>query len=148
VIVTLTLIRHVHSELFRELDERRGLFRIGGIQINGAKVRPPKQDAETYVRAWLELLPQTLAQWPVLDALSRLHVLFEAIHPFPDGNERAGRILLNYLAVSLGWPPTIKGTEARDRARYYASLEAGDWGFQDGFPPPTPRRAGTGTGSG
>ena len=137
VVVNLATIRHIHSELFRELDERRGLFRTGGIQISGAKVRPPEHDAEGYVRAWLEVLAPTLARYTALEALSRLHVLFEAIHPFPDGNGRAGRILLNYVAISLGWPPIIiKGTEARDRARYYAALEAGDRGFQGGFPPP------------
>ncbi|WP_420594259.1 Fic family protein [Deinococcus sp.] len=137
VVVNLAVIRHIHSELFRELDERRGLFRSGGIQISGAKVRPPEHDAERYMRAWLELLPLILTRFTALEALSRLHVLFEAVHPFPDGNGRAGRILLNYLAVSLGWPPIIiKGTEASDRERYYAALEAGDKGFQGGFPAP------------
>ncbi len=138
VAVSLATIRHIHSELFREMDERRGLFRSGGIQISGAKVRPPEHDAETYVRVWLELLPATLARYTALEALSRLHVLFEAIHPFPDGNGRVGRILLNYVAVSLGWPPIIiKGTEAGDRERYYAALEAGDRGFQAIFPSPS-----------
>ncbi|MFN4250455.1 Fic family protein [Deinococcus sp.] len=138
VSVTLPLIRHIHSELFRELDDRRGLLRTGGIQITGAKVRPPEHDTEAYVRAWLSLVPVLLRAHPALDALARLHVLFEAIHPFPDGNGRAGRILLNYLAVSLGWPPIIiQGVEKAARERYYAALEAGDRGFHAGFPPPT-----------
>lgn len=34
----LSLVRHIHSELFRERDERRGEFRRGGIQIPRAKV--------------------------------------------------------------------------------------------------------------
>lgn len=134
VVVNLALIRHIHSELFRELDGRRGLFRSGGIRISGAKVRPPEHDAEGYVRVWLELVTPTMARFTALEALARLHVLFEAIHPFPDGNGRAGRILLNYLAISLGWPPIIiKGTEGSDRERYYAALEAGDRGFHSGF---------------
>lgn len=138
VIVTLPLIRHVHSELFRELDDRRGLLRAGGIRITGAQVQPPEHDVEAYVRAWLTLVPVLLGAHPALDALARLHVLFEAIHPFPDGNGRAGRILLNYLAVSLGWPPIIiQGMEQADRERYYAALEAGDRGFHVGFPPPS-----------
>ncbi len=137
VVVNLAMIRHSHSELFRELDGRRGLLRTGGIQISGARVRPPEHDAESYTRIWLELLAPTLARFTALEALARLHVLFEAIHPFRDGNGRAGRILLNYLAISLGWPPIIiKGTEANDRDRYYAALEAGDRGFHGGFPAP------------
>ncbi|WP_161883810.1 Fic family protein [Deinococcus alpinitundrae] len=138
VLVNLAMIRHIHSELFRELDERRGLFRTGGIQISGAKVRPPEHDAEAYVRTWLELIPFVLGRFTALEAFARLHVSFEAIHPFRDGNGRVGRILLNYLAISLGWPPIIiKGTEASDRARYYAALEAGDLGFQSSFPRPS-----------
>ncbi len=58
------------------------------------------------------------------------HTLFESIHPFHDGNGRVGRILLNYLVVSNGYPPiVIKGMSSEDRQRYYAALEAGDKGF-------------------
>lgn len=135
--VTMALIRHVHSELFREQDDRRGLFRSGGIQIAGAKVRPPERDVEEYVRAWLTLVPTEMQRLTPLAALARLHVLFEAIHPFRDGNGRTGRILLNALAISQGWPPIIiKGVQQRDRERYYAALEAGDAGLQGHFPDP------------
>lgn len=36
-----------------------------------------------------------LASLPILSALARAHTLFESIHPFHDGNSRAGRIPLN-----------------------------------------------------
>ena len=135
--VNLPLVRHIHSELFREPDQRRGLFRSGGIRITGAKVTPPEQDIEDYMRAFLALTPRLIQQYSPLEALAKLHILFESIHPFRDGNGRAGRILLNYLAISQGWPPIIiKGTEAIDRERYYQALEAGDAGFQQQFPSP------------
>ena len=76
-----------------------------------------------------------------LEALARLHVLFEAIHPFRDGNGRSGRILLNYLAISRGWPPIIiKGMQVAERERYHAALEAGDTGLHQRFPPPEASR--------
>lgn len=135
VVLNMALVRHVHSELFRELDDRRGLFRSGGIQITGAKVRPPEHNVDEYLRVWLALAAKEITEKPALEALARLHILFEAIHPFRDGNGRTGRILLNYLAMSLGWPPIIiKGVQSEDRARYYAALEAGDSGFHAGFP--------------
>lgn len=135
--VTVSLLRHIHSELFRDLDARRGEFRRGGILINQAKVTPPAQDLDAYVRAFVQAVPLLIRQFPLLGALARLHVLFESIHPFHDGNGRAGRILLNYLAVSLGLPPIIiKGVQQADRERYYAALEAGDAGFHGRFPPP------------
>lgn len=131
----LSLVRHFHSELFRGSDERRGQFRIGGIQILRAKVRPPEFDLESYVRAALRVMESDLNTLPILLGLARAHTLFESIHPFHDGNGRAGRILLNYLAVSKGYPPiVIKGITAAERERYHSALETADTGFHEGFP--------------
>ena len=137
--LALPVVRHIHSELFRELDDRRGDFRVGSMQIRGARVRSPETDVEAYVRSAIIIIYEVLAALPILPALARAHTLFESIHPFRDGNGRVGRILLNYLAISKGYPPiVIKGTSEQDRKRYYASLEAGDKGFHNGFPDPTP----------
>lgn len=132
----MSLVRHIHSELFRGVDEeRRGEFRRGGIQILRAKVQPPEFDIASYVRAALEVMERDLDTLPILPALARAHTLFESIHPFHDGNGRAGRILLNYLAISKGYPPiVIKGITADERERYYAALEAADVGFYGSFP--------------
>lgn len=131
----LPLVRHIHSELFRGKDERRGQFRIGGVHILNAQVKPPEFDVEEYVRAALRIAQEEITRLPILTALARAHTLFESIHPFSDGNGRAGRILLNYLAISQGYPPIIiKGMSADERGRYYAALEAADAGFHSGFP--------------
>lgn len=133
----LSLVRHVHSELFRELSDSRGEFRQKAIQIQGAKVRPPEFDVVEYVRCWMQLSLGWLETLPILPALARSHTLFESIHPFDDGNGRAGRILLNYLAVSKGYPPIIvKGFTQEERDRYYHALEAADRALQRGFPGP------------
>jgi hypothetical protein len=58
--------------------------------------------------------------------LARLHCEFERIHPFIDGNGRAGRLLLNLLLVRLGYPPAI--VFKRDRNRYLAALDRADNG--------------------
>jgi hypothetical protein len=60
------------------------------------------------------------------EALARLHVRLEQIHPFLDGSGRAGRLILNLLLVRLGYPPAI--IYKRDRARYLAALSRGDEG--------------------
>lgn len=131
----LSLVRHIHSELFRNKDERRGQFRLSGVQIKGALVRPPEYDIEGYLRAALGVMVDDLERLPILSALARAHTLFESIHPFHDGNGRAGRILLNYLAISKGYPPIIiKGLRPDERERYYRALQAADVGFHAGFP--------------
>ena len=58
------------------------------------------------------------------EELAQLHARFEQIHPFVDGNGRAGRLVLNLLLVRLGYPPAIiyKG----DRPRYLNALARAD----------------------
>lgn len=136
----LPLIRHIHSELFREVgfwSAYRGTFRQKPISIQGAKVQPPVMDLEEYVRVFCAFTTECLATHQILPALARIHTLFESIHPFEDGNGRVGRILLNYLAISQGYPPiVIKGIQKQERQRYYQALEAADLGFQPNFPLP------------
>ena len=60
----------------------------------------------------------------IAEALAGVHARFEQIHPFLDGDGRAGRLVLNLLCVRLGIPPAIiyKG----DRARYLDALRRAD----------------------
>jgi Fic family protein len=64
---------------------------------------------------------------PALTRAGILHLYFESIHPFEDGNGRIGRALAEKsLAQSLGQPSLIElaATILARRARYYAALEA------------------------
>lgn len=141
LILHIGLVRHVHSELFRAISPKRGEFRRGAIRIQGAKVTPPVHDSDQYMKAWLQVTKNYTRTLEPISALARNHALFESIHPFEDGNGRAGRILLNYLSISLGLPPiVIKGFTAPERTSYYAALEAADTGLHAGFPAPNPAK--------
>jgi Fic family protein len=60
------------------------------------------------------------------------HTWFETIHPFRDGNGRAGRILLNYILIGSGHLNiAIKGFSKMDRDLYYNALEQGDDCFEE-----------------
>ena len=59
-----------------------------------------------------------------LTAAAYFHAKFENIHPFADGNGRAGRLLMNYLLLLWDHPPIIIHEE--DRRDYYAALEQFD----------------------
>ena len=50
------------------------------------------------------------------------HWLFGYIHPYPDGNGRMARFLMNAMLASGGYPWTVVRVE--DRASYLAALEA------------------------
>jgi Fic family protein len=43
------------------------------------------------------------------------HHDFEALHPFPDGNGRVGRLLLNLMLMQEGYPPALVLREWRTR---------------------------------
>ena len=59
------------------------------------------------------------------------HVLFETIHPFRDGNGRAGRIFLSYLLIGFGFLNiAIKGVKKSERERYYTAMENADNEFE------------------
>ena len=60
------------------------------------------------------------------EALAALHCRFEQVHPFLDGNGRAGRLILNLILVRRGYPPAI--IYKRDRARYLRALQRADTG--------------------
>ena len=60
------------------------------------------------------------------EQLAALHCRFEQIHPFLDGNGRAGRLVLNLILVRLGYPPAI--IYRRDRKRYMRTLQRADSG--------------------
>ena len=50
------------------------------------------------------------------------HFLFVYVHPYPDGNGRIGRFLMNVMLAAAGWPWTVIPVERRDE--YMAALEA------------------------
>lgn len=138
----LALINNIHAQLFQgTAQERHRGQPADGLQrtIAGAKVRPPLE-ATAYLRAFVRLVPRLFQEREALEALAKSHALFEAIHPYRDGNGRVGRILLNYLSLLQGLPPlAIKGFSDKERERYYAALQEADKGFHKGFPPPEPQ---------
>ncbi|HEY0496266.1 MAG TPA: Fic family protein [Kutzneria sp.] len=63
---------------------------------------------------------------PLVEELARLHDDFERIHPFIDGNGRAGRLILNLVLVRLGYPPVVIFKRQRDM--YLTAMQRADDG--------------------
>jgi len=105
----------------------KGGYRKGDSRITGAKIVPPPG---LFVNDWMaffeEYINQGFSSEDFLGFLAKQHVVFETIHPFDDGNGRTGRIILNYLLISAGYPPVILKGDEENKTKYYKALEQGD----------------------
>jgi len=59
------------------------------------------------------------------------HYKFVRIHPFDDGNGRIARILMNFILMQFGFPPTIIKSE--DKENYFLALRFADNGEIEKF---------------
>ena len=105
------------------LGERPGEYKLHDYVTGREEIGAPPED----VKEEMDELLADVQDFPPAKALiaaAFFHAKFENIHPFADGNGRAGRLLMNYLLVLHGHPPVVIHEE--DRKAYYAALEAWD----------------------
>ncbi len=106
----------------------KGKYRKGDSRITGAKIVPPPG---LFVNDWIVLFEEYVNQGfnggDFIGFLAKQHVIFETIHPFDDGNGRTGRIILNYLLISAGYPPVILKGDDENKNKYYKALEQADY---------------------
>lgn len=60
----------------------------------------------------------------IIKKIALLHLTFEHIHPFVDGNGRIGRVISNYLLIREGYVPI--NIKFIDRKLYYAAFKEFD----------------------
>ena len=137
--VTETDIRQIHQLAVESVwvhfppeglrrDETPGGYRTGDHEPLRRDLEPvPRSVVPSLVSDWLEEANSADApDCHRIEHLASLHAKFERIHPFPDGNGRAGRLILSLLLVHEGYPPAIIYKD--DRQRYLRALERTDNG--------------------
>jgi len=107
--LSLRLIREMHARLLqsgRGGTKSPGEFRrsqnwIGGTRPGNALfVPPPPTELDACLDALQRFMHEEESRLPALIKAGLLHVQFETIHPFLDGNGRIGRLLVTlYLCV-------------------------------------------------
>ncbi|MGK8641208.1 Fic family protein [Brucella anthropi] len=142
--LSLRLIREMHARLLqsgRGGTKSPGEFRrsqnwIGGSRPgNALYVPPPVTELDACLDALERFMHEDSSRLPALIKAGLLHVQFETIHPFLDGNGRIGRLLVTlYLCVNgvLRKPLLYLSLYLKThRADYYRLLqevrENGNW---------------------
>lgn len=139
------LVRDLHRNVMKSdssYKDKPGTLRKKVVWIGGGgdisnstyTPTPPADIAETLAQSLAYLQCdglQTVSQH-LVTRMAIAHAHFEAVHPFPDGNGRVGRLLLPLMMVADGQSPLYLSPyiEAR-KSDYYAALKAAqqrlDW---------------------
>jgi len=125
-----TLVRATHRDWYRELFQpcvAAGLlrpsalagYRNDAVYLRTSRYVPPRWEA---VRDAMPALFDLIEQEPEPGVRAVLgHWMFGYIHPYPDGNGRMARFLMNAILASGGYPWTVVRVEDRDA--YLAALD-------------------------
>lgn len=142
--LSLRLIREIHAKLLqsgRGGTKSPGEFRrsqnwIGGTRPGNALfVPPPVRELDASLDALERFIHEDQSRLPALIKAGLLHVQFETIHPFLDGNGRVGRLLVTLFLCANGVLQTpllyLSLFLKTHRADYYRLLqevrEHGNW---------------------
>jgi len=123
--LTLEVIKTLHSMLLTNIrTDIAGRFRQAGEYVRvGNHIAPAPEKVVDLLTLMLNDYNAT-AHLPIISRIAKLHLAFEHIHPFVDGNGRIGRVLNNYLLIREGYVPiNIKFIE---RQLYYKAFNEFD----------------------
>lgn len=122
--LTEHVIKQLHYLILKNIRDRdAGKYREINVFISGSTHVPPMNSlVPSRMRELIDWLhsKDARALHPI-ERAARFHHDFVYIHPFVDGNGRAGRLLMNLLLMQEGFPVTVIKTAKRQE--YYRALE-------------------------
>ena len=122
------LIKSLHSIILEDIDkEIAGAYRKTDVFITGSDHKPPSPlDVPAKMSELISWSKKNHNKLNIIEFAALFHHKFVQIHPFQDGNGRAGRLLMNIFLMQGGYPLTI--IQNNDRKKYYRVLELADRG--------------------
>lgn len=114
-------VKDIHEILTNNIMQG-GIYRNSNVRITGAKHIPPTPN-EMYqeLRFFYEDLKQNEKTMNPIELAAWTHAEFVKIHPFPDGNGRVSRLMMNYQLMQNGFLPI--NIKVEDRLEYYHVLD-------------------------
>ena len=123
--LNLEVILSLHKMLISNIhDDIAGRFRKNQEYVRvGSHIAPaPKEIIERLEKMLVEY--NANSHESIIKRISKLHLTFEYIHPFIDGNGRIGRVINNYLLIREGFVPI--NIKFIDRKKYYNAFKEFD----------------------
>ncbi len=115
------IIKDIH-EILTDNIMQGGIYRSTDVIITGAKHTPPTpNDMYNQLKLFYEDLKINREKMDTIELAAWTHAEFVKIHPFPDGNGRTSRLLMNYQLMSDEFLPISIRVE--DRLEYYDALD-------------------------
>lgn len=115
------IVKDIHSILMENILSG-GIYRNVNVRITGAKHKPPVPTEMYYqIKNFFAELPYK-QNLNAIELAAYTHGEFVKIHPFPDGNGRASRLIMNYQLMSDRFLPISIAKE--NRLEYFEALEA------------------------
>lgn len=119
--LNIELILHLHGMLLSDIrNDWAGRFRRNNEWVRVGDHMGANPDFVSGLMSGLVQKYQADDEMYFLDKIAWFHAEFETIHPFPDGNGRIGRVLINQQLMALGYPPIIIPNKGKQTDYYPA----------------------------
>ncbi len=132
VLISTPLLLEIHRIAFNELYDWAGKWRTNHVVVGQLSPPEPIQVLQLMYQFIdnLNFKAEISANWKDhIDTLTFAHYEFIRIHPFNNGNGRAGRILMNLVAMKFGYRPLeLYHREGDSRKIYIEAMRAADKG--------------------
>lgn len=119
------VILSLHKMLLSNIrDEIAGRFRQGEEYVRvGSHIVPVPKEIDGSIEKMIAEYNATNHE-NIIKRIARLHLAFEYLHPFNDGNGRIGRVINNYLLIREGFVSI--NIKFIDRKKYYDAFKEFD----------------------
>ncbi len=92
-----------------------GAYREDPAHVSGStKVFPGPDEIDDFLQDFIHRYNEFVENGFTMEDVADLHIQFENIHPFTDGNGRTGRILINSMLISAGQAPIVIPLDMRN----------------------------------
>lgn len=123
--LSLDVILALHAMLLANIrDDVAGRLRVDNEFVRvGSHIAPDPKEVRGRLENMLATFHATSHE-NIIKRIARIHLSFEHIHPFIDGNGRIGRVINNYLLIREGFVPI--NIKFIDRKKYYEAFKEFD----------------------